>query len=1018
MPWAVGRWAEGLRALVVVLALFAAAGAAAQQVVVDSYQQEQGLANLTAQAVEQDRRGALWIGTENGLFRFDGFRVEQVALPAGAGAWVTVVRSDAAGRLWVATGEGLFMGQPTEADYRWSEVRSETGEALLVALGQRLDIDRTGVVHAMDEHNTLWRIAALPDDGMRAVARRVVLPSYGTWPPAREAAGGPVRAFDSGALWFGCGRALCELRDGRLRRWAEQEGVPPRAWAALVQGLDGSLWARSADLLLRLQPGEQRFDAVAAPPAWRWSGTIALAQDAAGRIITATDEGLASWDGRHWRHWTPQRNGLPETSVRVLMFDAEGSLWLGTSGRGLHRWIGWGRVEHWTSADGLPSPVVWGSARDRQRRLWVATSHGLARFDTQAGRFRPVPHAGHASAWGLQADAAGNVLWRVEKSLLAARGGSDRVFAVSGEAVSRSDVFVGGQGRVYLLGDERVSRLVVSRAGMRVEPLADNPRDERFESVAYDGVDDWFVSSRALYRREGAQWKPLLDEQGRMVDAQVFATFVSPSQVWVVDSHGVSAYDVKDGVARRLHRYGKDRLGGFSPMFLQADAGGRVWLGTDRGVMVHDNGRWSSLDRSNGLLWNDLSSFALKFDDDGTAWIGTSAGLTQLRPEWHGGPPPRLQLERLEFGSRTFKEPPRDRIGWDDRHLRATVASADFSRVRSMRAEYRLDGDGESWRQVAGNVLHIDSIPPGHHLLELRATGPLGDEQAGPVLRIPFEVAPPWWLSTPAKLGYAALLCGLWALSTFATNRHVRARQLALERAVAERTTALDASQQALRELSEYNARALEEERKHVSRELHDELGQQLAALRMEVSVLGLQAGDQPPLKAEHVDMLVDRVDRLVRSLRGLVTQLRPPALDGGLAAALNWLVEEFRRGTGMACELELEAEHELAPDQATMVFRIAQESLTNIRRHAGASHVTMRLECSSERVVLSVRDDGLGFDAAARADGYGLLGMQERARLLGGELGVTSAPGAGTTVRLCFTPLRDTNAVDSGAVP
>ena len=127
---------------------------------------------------------------------------------------------------------------------------------------------------------------------------------------------------------------------------------------------------------------------------------------------------------------------------------------------------------------------------------------------------------------------------------------------------------------------------------------------------------------------------------------------------------------------------------------------------------------------------------------------------------------------------------------------------------------------------------------------------------------------------------------------------------------------------------------------------------------------------------------------------------------------------EALRVGLRKVFLVKLEAGHELAPDQATMVFRIAQESLTNIRRHAGASHVTMRLECSSERVVLSVRDDGLGFDAAARADGYGLLGMQERARLLGGELGVTSAPGAGTTVRLCFTPLRDTNAVDSGAVP
>lgn len=1001
-----GWWTDRRAGLCVALALAGApAVAPAQQVVVDSFQQEHGLASLTAQCIEQDARGGLWVCTTNGLFTFDGFRIRQEPLPEAAGPWILNVRADPAGRLWVAAADGLFLGQPASGAYRWVEVHSEAGGALILSGGQRLDLDSAGTAYAMDTDGTVWRITPPRRDTDRVVAQRVPLPAYDTWPSSHDASGGPLRVFD-GALWFGCGKALCEWRDGRLNRWGEESGVPQRAWANLLRGRDGTLWARSPDLLLSLRPGARRFESVAAPPARRWSGTVAMVQDAEGRIVTATDDGLASWDGRQWRQWTPRRNGLPETAVRALLVDAEGSVWLGTSGRGLHRWIGWGGVEHWTIADGLPSPVAWGSARDRRGRLWVATSQGPARFDAQAGRFELVRGAGGQWVGGLQSDAAGNIWWREGDSVLVALEGERIVKTAFAEPDSDVDLARGGKGEIYALGVRRVHRLVATGAAARAEPLATNPADGRFWSVAHDGARDWFVSSKRMLCREGSGWRPMLDARGRPVDAHVYATF-SASQMWAVDSQGVSAYEVKDGVAHPVRRFSKEQLGGVSPMFLRADARGRIWLGSDRGVLVRDGERWSRLDRSNGLLWNDVSDFALRFDADGTAWIGTSAGLTQLLPGWQAPRPPRLRLERLEFGSRSFGEPPSEAIDWSDRNLRATVATADYANVRSMRIEYRLGGGAAPWREVVGGVLQVDSLQPGSHRLEMRASGSLGAEQAGPVLQVSFEVAPPWWLSVPAKLGYAAGLAALWALSTWLTNRRAWARRLELERAVAERTAALDASQQALRQLGEHNARALEEERKHVSRELHDEMGQQLAALRMEVSVLGMQVRNQKPPQADQFDMLLDRVDRLVRSVRGLVSQLRPPALDGGLAAALDWLAEEFRRNTGIACRLEIDpAACELRPEQATMVFRIAQESLTNVRRHADASQVTLSLQRGSQGVVLSVRDNGVGFDAGAGKPGHGLLGMQERARLLRGELSIASSPGAGTTVSLRVDPL------------
>lgn len=223
------------------------------------------------------------------------------------------------------------------------------------------------------------------------------------------------------------------------------------------------------------------------------------------------------------------------------------------------------------------------------------------------------------------------------------------------------------------------------------------------------------------------------------------------------------------------------------------------------------------------------------------------------------------------------------------------------------------------------------------------------------------------------------------------------------DRAIAERTLELERSRELVRSLGARNARLLEEERRRIARELHDEMGQQLAALRMEIAVLrkGHAAGAPVPTDPA-LGMLLERVDGLVVSVRRIVAELRPPALDGGLASALHWLAADLERQTPLACEVEVdECASQLPPDAAAMVFRIAQESLNNIRRHAAASKVSLHLGRSGIGFELVVRDDGGGFDSSNRSAGFGILGMEERARALGGTLAIRSRAGEGTEVRL-----------------
>jgi len=230
---------------------------------------------------------------------------------------------------------------------------------------------------------------------------------------------------------------------------------------------------------------------------------------------------------------------------------------------------------------------------------------------------------------------------------------------------------------------------------------------------------------------------------------------------------------------------------------------------------------------------------------------------------------------------------------------------------------------------------------------------------------------------------------------------------LGIARDITERRQA----EQTIRELHQRNEAAREEERRHIARELHDELGQYLLAMRLEASLLRMRWGGTDPALREKAESLQTTVDHVIQVVRSLVTSLRPPVLDIGIASALEWLIEEFRGPSGMDCRLHLdESSIALDAQQTVMVFRIVQESLTNVTRHAQASRVDVTLERRGSNFMLLVSDDGRGFDPTFQPHrSLGLVGVRERAQMLSGQLDIRSSPGAGTTISVAF-PTRPTD--------
>jgi len=235
-------------------------------------------------------------------------------------------------------------------------------------------------------------------------------------------------------------------------------------------------------------------------------------------------------------------------------------------------------------------------------------------------------------------------------------------------------------------------------------------------------------------------------------------------------------------------------------------------------------------------------------------------------------------------------------------------------------------------------------------------------------------------------------------------------RQLMLEVVERKRAeAALHESREQLRKLAEHLEVVKEEERTRIARDIHDELGQNLLALRIDISMLSTRTSERHARLHQRVDAVLENVDTTISSVRGIMNDLRPAVLDLGLQAALEWQVGEFRKRSGLACTLVLPEDavfDAIAPAMEIVLFRSLQEALSNVRRHAGASRVEVTLRRKGGRLLFIVSDDGIGIAPQHRgkSESFGLIGMAQRAASLGGRLDIGRyKPGAGCTLTMDF---------------
>jgi signal transduction histidine kinase/ligand-binding sensor domain-containing protein/CheY-like chemotaxis protein len=765
------------------------AGLSGQRYSFKHYDRDTGLPNLSVTTLLQDRTGFLWVGTENGLFRYDGRRFRGFTTTDGLpSSQVEALAQTKDGTLWVATLSGLarLTGERFETvDFSPGRgtmaIASDSMGRLYVGTSQGLLISRSPVGASGKPAFTLY---TLPTQ-KAALVRSIAVPK-------------------SGPVWYSCGERLCRLDSGRVDSRAEW-GVPYDLWETVTIDPQGNVWARSRTKLIELPKGESRFlrrdrDL----PQTAGHGRLLVGLD--GQLWVPTLRGLARRTAAGWDIVGKSR-GLPISSVRCALQDREGSIWIGLNGAGLVRWLGYPNWELWTEAEGLSSESVWGIRRDRSGILWSIHDNGISRLNA-ARQWEDLKVPGLPAAQTISlASAPDGSLWLGQVSGPVRVDLQRHVATAYGlESGLRNlwttSIAADPENRIWVTTPNGLYRQV-RRGGRMLFERQELPPG-RGTDLLYTSLVDrkgrlWVGSWGGLLRMEAGRWTRLTTSDGLLHNRVTQLAEAKDGSLWVGYAEPLGVSQLRSDGARQTWRHfsSKDGLRSDAVSFIGSDPRGWTWVGTDQGVDVFDGRTWRHLDHTDGLVWDDCNAFWA--DADGSVWIGTSRGISHFRipatglPERPSSAP--VLLTSAVFGDlnmgpgRAISAPLSVPISvqWSQRSLDVGFAALTFVNEDTVRFRYRIAGLEDRWNETQLREAHIPSLPAGRYAFEVRTNAGKGAWTGAPA-RLVFTIRPAWWRTwwfDLSALGAAVLAAyRLWAWRL----RRILRRQKELEDAVADRT--------------------------------------------------------------------------------------------------------------------------------------------------------------------------------------------------------------------------------------
>ena len=931
-------------------------------------------------SIAQTPDGYLWLGTEFGLLRFDGVRSVSWQPPAGEHLPSTYVRSVLAardGRLWIGTAEGLASWKDGKLAH-YPELAGQNVHALVE--------DREGVV---------WAGGGLPTGRLCAI-RRGSVQCYGQDGSLgrgffflHEDSGGnlwtagpigllrwkpdPPKLYpmpdqpleiegDNGALLISMRSGIRHLVDGKAEPYPLPGPARQFTPVRLLRDRNGGLWIGTTDRgLLHVHQG--RTDVFGRSDGLSGDYIQRLFEDREGNIWVSTVDGLDRF--RDFAIPTISvKQGLSDASVVSVLAARDGSIWFGTK-NGLNRWNHGKITIYRKQSSGLPDDIVDSLFQDDHGRIWVSTHRGVAYLEND--RFITVGAVPGGIVHSFAGDSGGN-LWIGDQN----------------------------QGLFHLIGGSVVDRI----------PWAKMGRKDFASSLLSDPLQGglWL----GFYRGGVAYFK----------DGQVRATYASA-----------------DGV-------GEGRVTG-----LELDGEGTLWAATAGGLSRVKNGRVATLTSKNGLPC-DTVHWVVE-DDARSFWLYTACGLVRIAKSevdaWAADPkrivqsttfdssdgvrlraiavseytprvakasdgklwflpfdgvnvidpldipvnklPPPVNIEQITADRKTYETSSSLRLPSLIRDLEIDYTALSLVAPEKIRFRVKLEGRDPDWKD-AGNErkAFYNDLPPRSYRFRVMACNNSGVwNEAG--ASFDFSIDPAYYQTAWFQASCVAAFLGLlWALYRYRLHQIAREFNTRLDERVNERT--------------------------RIARELHDTLLQSFQGLMLRFQVAHDELPAHPDEARQTLENALDEAAQAITEGRDAIQGLRSSTVEtNDLARAIGSLAEELD-GDGSdssrtECSVEVEGTpRDLHPILRDEIYRIAGEALRNAFRHARARRIAVAIEYGERQFRLRIRDDGKGIDSEVleqqgRAGHWGVAGMRERARLIGGQLEISSRQESGTEVDL-----------------
>lgn len=748
----------------------------AQQYYFRNYTGEDGLSQLVAKVLFQDRDGFIWIGTEAGLNWYDGDTFEIFSISNGlANDWINAIAQDNSGRIWVGTNGGLSCWD------RRGFKNFTTTDGLADNWVLSLAVDTLGNIWCGTRRGlSYWNHATF-----RNFDETSGLPGTGV----------NVLLIDrSGRLWAGTEKGLFYREGDRFTTFSPEELQQSQIYS-LAEDKQRRLWV-GLNEGVRVYRNKELVAQYGTAEGLQGLPAKAIHPDSHGVLWVGTETGIAAIEDDQIR-FISSANGLPLNDVRTIEVDHEGILWFGGLG-GVAKFLG-RAFTNYTRADGLGSDIVRFVLRQRHGPLWAATSRGLSRFDGRRWHtFTTADGLNHDYVVCLFEDRSGK-LW------IGNYGGLNYF---DGKRF-HDEPEISQHGRVVHIVEDNSGALwcSVQNVGVfkrgphgyeRIELSGQSFSNARLLVDRQGNI--WVSGDHGLSRWNGRTWQTFTAADGLADNEPYYLCEDLEGNIWFGyhSSRGVTQYD---GESFKTYTTA-DGLFNDAVYSLGVDRDNNLWIGTARGVDRFDGQTFVNYGTAEGYASEESNAGGFFADHDGTLWFGTAKGLSHYDPryDFSGGRPPKVVINRLVLGDSTVSVTRPSVVAYSKHDVYARVAMLSYINEKRLQARYRLRGYDQDWKTPHGREINYTNLPPGTYGLEVQARKYEGDWS--PSATAHFTILAPfwqtWWFAL-LMMGFGlAVVFGLIKIRTHA----LETQRLRLEATVRKRTEELQQKNAELAKLS------------------------------------------------------------------------------------------------------------------------------------------------------------------------------------------------------------------------